>query len=358
MQRVQSFSGRNVNHILPVAVLMFRTQANTIDVPSRLGKGTREHNGPVTTTYDYPNERVLFTGVRDAHPFFHFFEALWILAGRADVAWIQFFLKNIAQFSDDGNIFKGAYGERMRMHFGHDQLFWVATHLQDDKNSRRAVINLHDGACDHMPGKDIPCNLAMDFLVRDNLLHLTVFNRSNDMVWGAYGANVVQFSTIQEVVAGLLDVHVGSYTQVSNSFHVYLDEPSWHKLEAGCDMNIQDPYEYGVAPYPMMAALAARAVDPTIRLSMFDSALYDFMDLTAQVQQHNALLTIDQFDREIYRLVPYFREVAAPMYNSFVSYKNHEHSNAQAWLAQCKAQDWALAATQWLNRRYHNAGAV
>jgi hypothetical protein len=41
---------------------------------------------PVVTCYSAPTQRVLFSPMRDANPFFHLMEALWMLAGRDDVA--------------------------------------------------------------------------------------------------------------------------------------------------------------------------------------------------------------------------------------------------------------------------------
>jgi hypothetical protein len=50
---------------------------------------------------------------------------------------------------------------------------------------------------------------------------MTVLNRSNDIVWGCYGANAVHMSVLQEFVALAIGVPVGSYTQVSNDWHIY-----------------------------------------------------------------------------------------------------------------------------------------
>jgi hypothetical protein len=72
-------------------------------------------------------ERVLFDSVRDANPFFHFMEALWILAGRSDVEWLAQWLPSIADYSDDGVSFHGAYGMRLNTH---GQLTQVIERLQ------------------------------------------------------------------------------------------------------------------------------------------------------------------------------------------------------------------------------------
>ena len=72
---------------------------------------------PVCTTYTHPCERVLFNQKRDANPFFHFMEGLWMLAGRHDVEWISEYNGSLMKFSDNGMTFHGAYGNRWRHHF-------------------------------------------------------------------------------------------------------------------------------------------------------------------------------------------------------------------------------------------------
>ena len=72
---------------------------------------------PFCVTYSHPTERVLFYPERDANPFFHLMESLWMLAGRNDVEWISKYNKRISQYSDDGKTFHGAYGHRWRNHF-------------------------------------------------------------------------------------------------------------------------------------------------------------------------------------------------------------------------------------------------
>lgn len=73
--------------------------------------------------------------------------------------------------------------------------------------------------------KDIPCNLGVLFRVNDNNLDMTVTNRSNDIIWGLYGSNHVQFSMLHIAFAESLGWELGTYTHVSNSFHAYLDGP-------------------------------------------------------------------------------------------------------------------------------------
>ena len=59
---------------------------------------------------------------------------------------------------------------------------------------------------------------------------MTVCNRSNDMIWGAYGANAVHMSILMEYVAVAVNAPMGSYYQISDSFHIYENE-QWDKIK-------------------------------------------------------------------------------------------------------------------------------
>jgi hypothetical protein len=54
----------------------------------------------VVTQYIRPTERVLFSPRRDANPVFHLMEALWMLAGESEVAWLSQFSSNIASYAE------------------------------------------------------------------------------------------------------------------------------------------------------------------------------------------------------------------------------------------------------------------
>ena len=96
---------RNVNEALPVALQMIQEYGKPAE--SR-GLHTLRVHGPVTTIYERPEERVLFDSVRDANPFFHLIESLWILGGSNRMELPSMFLEGIKRFSDDGVTFHGA----------------------------------------------------------------------------------------------------------------------------------------------------------------------------------------------------------------------------------------------------------
>jgi thymidylate synthase len=124
---------------------------------------------PVTTVYEQPCDRVLFDATRDANPFFHVMESVWMLAGSRDGRWLDRYVSTFSKrFGEEAGEIHGAYGHRWRQHFeedgprGHrmlpDQLTMVGTMLFRDIATRRAVIAMWDPIDDLMAEKsDVPC---------------------------------------------------------------------------------------------------------------------------------------------------------------------------------------------------------
>jgi thymidylate synthase len=220
---------RNVQEALPKAVWLMKQH----------GQPRQSRNGPVlvapwpvTTVYERPCERMIFWPQRDANPSFHVFESLWMLAGRNDLKPLLRYVKDFGRFSDNGKTLYGAYGYRWRMSYDIDQLQVIAERLIRDPDDRRSVLQIWQTEYDlDRVSKDVPCNLMATFQVNnDGALDLTVFCRSNDMVWGAYGANAVHFSVLLEYMAIWIGRPVGYYRQISVNWHAYDSEP-WRKVE-------------------------------------------------------------------------------------------------------------------------------
>jgi hypothetical protein len=220
---VHVIHARNVQQALPKAIGYM--ELNAAERDSRNGP-VLIAPGPVTTVYTHPNERVLFWAMRDANPFFHLYESLWMLAGRNDLKPLLKYAKQMAAYSDDGTTLHGAYGHRWRSAWDPlDQLRIIARRLQKDPNDRRCVLQMWDAMCDlDHNGKDVPCNTTATFQRGPGgELHLVVFNRSNDIIWGCYGANAVHFSFLLEYMAHWIGCPVGTYSQVSVNWHAYKD---------------------------------------------------------------------------------------------------------------------------------------
>lgn len=231
---------RNVHEALPVALKHLYEFGE--ERPSRNGP-VLQTPYPVATVYEKPCERVIYWPERDANPFFHVYEMLWMIAGRDDLAGPQRYVKSFGAFSDDGLTLHGAYGKRWRKSFGIDQLAIIAKDLIDNPESRRCVLQMWSSAIDlGVNGKDLPCNDTATFQIgKDEKLHLVMFCRSNDIVWGAYGANAVHFSFLLEYMAEWLGREVGTYTQISVNWHGYLKTLGSVKPLADLDVFV-NPY--------------------------------------------------------------------------------------------------------------------
>ena len=339
----KTISGQNINEAYALAMYSFTNPREYVTRDSRNGP-VREIWCPVATVYTKPRERVLFDETRDCNPFFHFFEGLWMLAGRNDVKFLDRFTKNMGLYSDDGKTLHGAYGHRWRYHFPDlgtnvhlDQLDEIIRHLQHSPESRRAVLQMWDPCVDLVaPGKDVPCNTAIYFYIREGELTMTVTNRSNDAIYGAYGANVVHMSMLHEYVASSIGVKVGRYYQFANSLHLYTDNP----VAARCLRNpptlpVVDPYtSRTVQVYPMFWGGATQ--------DEFDGDLVDYFDMYEEphaVKEHKFSTA-------------FFREVVAPMHYAHSLYKLGDVKGAILYNgAYNLATDWALGAHYWLGRR-------
>jgi hypothetical protein len=306
---------------------------------------------PVTTIYTRPTERVLFSAKRDANPFFHLMESLWMLGGRNDMAFPCYFNKRFINFSDDGVTGWGVYGHRWRKWFGRDQLAQLARELINVPNTRRAVLTMWYGGdyfdnpsnpIQHSDlekamqgGKDVPCNTHAYFDRRDGRLNMTVLCRSNDIVWGAYGANAVHFSVLLEYMAARVGVPVGVYRQFSNNYHIYTDicgDVEQMKTLA-IDAESSDLYEHGkVEVMPLVNDVRA-----------WEHDLQRFMN-TPSAASH------------LYS-EPFFTDVVAPMYNAWYIRKEKLGTGLNM-AGRIKAQDWQAACMLWIQRRENAKGAA
>lgn len=331
---------RNVQQALPEG--LYQLAAEGVSRDSRNGP-VRKFDQPVTTVYAKPEERVLYWPQRDANPFFHLIESLWMLGGRNDVEYVARFVARMRSFSDDGVTFHGAYGYRWRHHFGFDQLPGIIATLKKDPTDRRQVLSMWDARADlGRNGKDLPCNLQALFTVNNaGELDMLVTNRSNDIIWGAYGANAVHFSYLQEYVARSVGVPVGRYWQMSVNFHAYSNVLETVKdlaavapdpeLPAELRWAGLDPYQDGlVEPFPLMST---------------DQKQWD-QDLDAFLGNPTLMGLSD----------PFFRKVAAPMWLAHEAYKTAQGVNkfhvTMELLENVKASDWKLAAQHWVLRRH------
>jgi len=317
-------TARNVNGAYAKA--MYALARFGEEVPTRNGPALRLP-WPVVTCYEHPWERVLFDATRDANPFFHLYESLWMLDGRNDVEGVARYNKGMRNYSDDGKTFNGAYGYRWRSWFGFDQIDRVIDVLWADPASRRAVISMWDPRADLDPkaGKDIPCNLQIKFDIRDGHLNMYVTNRSNDAIWGCYGANSVHMSFLHEYVAAMLGRPVGRYYQVSLDLHAYVDK--FAEVWPGDEDTAKDMY-VGRGPVPKLVD------DP----NTFRQELKELLMGPA------AMLPSTARNK-------FLSETAAPMLQAWALRKEKRYADSFAAADAIQSWDWRLAALAWIGRR-------
>jgi thymidylate synthase len=352
--------GRDVNELYSKGMRMLGAEGQVED--SRVGK-VLVMPMPVTSVYHKPTQRVLFDVRRGANPFFHLFESLWMLAGRNDVAALNRYITDFGtRFAETDGHVHGAYGHRWRRAFGFDQLDAIVKRLKGNPRDRQCVLQMWDArtkgynddaideGCNDLLGdwKDRPCNTQVYFRVREQMmvdglvgsftsksgqwpvLDMTICCRSNDIVYGAYGANAVHFSILQEYVAGRVGALVGKMYQVSNNYHAYLDVLG----RVGVPAHDTDYYgATGMQPTPMATFWDA-----------WDSDLQYFMSwqrclVEAGVTQPG------QYKNS------WFATTAEPMFVAHFKFKNAMHKEARDVAQKIEAQDWRAAALSWFDTR-------
>jgi thymidylate synthase len=177
-------------------------------------------------TLEHPRQRWITSRAPALNPAFALAEVIWIMCGRNDAGFLNYFNPKLLHYAGNRLTYHGAYGHRLRAHFGIDQLERAYTVLSRDKNSRQVVLQIWDSAED-LPSEegtaraeDVPCNIVALLKLREGRLEWTQIMRSNDLVLGL-PHNIVQFSSFQEVLAGWLGVEVGSYNHFADSLHLY-----------------------------------------------------------------------------------------------------------------------------------------
>lgn len=218
------FEGHSADEAWRAAAAQFLSAA---EVRQQVGRGgaTRELL-PASFVITDPTQRWVISRVPPMSVPFALVETIGILAGRQESSYLNFFNPRLPHFAGSGSIYPGAYGFRLRKHFGLDQLERVYAALGRNADTRQAVLQIWDSVADtpkpdgSPSSPDVPCNLCSMLKIRDGKLFWTQIMRSNDLFRGA-PYNFVQFTVLQEVLAGWLGVGMGTYVHWSDSLHIY-----------------------------------------------------------------------------------------------------------------------------------------
>ncbi|MCH8146635.1 MAG: thymidylate synthase [Planctomycetes bacterium] len=224
---IERFTSETANEVWEQIATSFR-QGDGWQLQNGRGGRTSEllH---VALSIERPTERWVVSRSPAINPGFALAEVVWIVAGREDSSFVNAFYPDLAKWQGTGQTYHGAYGHRLRRRFGIDQLERAYLSLKENPDSRQIILQLWDVRAD-LPdehGKerspDVPCNVMSLLKIRDEHLEWMQIMRSND-VWRGLPHNIVQFTSLQEIMAGWLGCKVGTYNQISDSLHVYLDK--------------------------------------------------------------------------------------------------------------------------------------
>lgn len=222
---IVQFAGDTANEVWQQIAASYRNGGDWREHTGRGGKTSELLH--VALSISRPTERWVVSRSPALNPGFALAEVVWIMAGREDSKFINAFYPDLAKWQGDGLAYHGAYGHRLRGKFGIDQLERAYLALKENPDSRQVLLQMWDARAD-LPdehgkerSRDIPCNVMSLLKIRDGFLEWMQIIRSND-VWRGLPHNIVQFTSLQEIMAGWLGCKVGTYNQISDSLHVYL----------------------------------------------------------------------------------------------------------------------------------------
>lgn len=353
--------------------------------------------------------RVLMNPFRDANPFFHLFEAIWMLSGSNNIKPLELFSSKIASFcSDDGVTANGAYGYRWRNYSSGnpdeadvDQLDVLIEHLHKNPNSRRAVLqmwNVRDDLCKVDVTKDVCCNTAIYFSIGtaedgNKCLNMSVTNRSNDLILGLLGANYVHFTILQEYMARSLGVKVGTWFHFTNNLHVYLTNNSGfhpHYWLTGTPADIKSPIS-GKCLFERKNEFTKVYDDPNWFVPLFtgpeDKKWFDrycnfLTEFLTDISEYIERVCLNQckertvneayssilskfrttfLDRSIGDVgyIPFIHNVVYPVIHLYILYSSdtpYTRTEFEAAANKIMALDWRIACSQWVLRRLSKKG--
>jgi thymidylate synthase len=239
------FEGTTADEVWLMAAAKFDDSEVTRQQSSRVGQ-TKELLAAVFTIRN-PRQRWVASRQPAVNPAFAIAEVVWIISGRRDSSFLNYWNPKLPQFAGYGKNYHGAYGHRIRKHFGLDQLERAYQALLQNPDTRQVVLQIWDSSVDFPSSTgspadaDIPCNVCSFAKIRDGKLEWTQILRSNDLFLGV-PHNFVQFTSIQEILAAWLGIDVGCYRHIADCLHVYVrdqenvEDSGWASPEENTDV--------------------------------------------------------------------------------------------------------------------------
>jgi thymidylate synthase len=172
-----------------------------------------------------PSDKVITTPERKFNADYANFEFDWYLKGDRDATEIAERAKIWKQMMVPGtsNVVSN-YGYFWNYN---DQLNRTIKEIKNNKETRRAIIVHYNLDELDLYKYDTPCNVALNFYIKDDKLHLTVFARSIDL-WYGFGNDQYCFAKLMEKVSNETNYKIGQMHWHITNIHLY--ERHWNKF--------------------------------------------------------------------------------------------------------------------------------
>ena len=150
-------------------------------------------------------------------------EMAWYLKQDRDVDYIGNFSNFWSRITNpDTNEINSNYGSLV---FNKEQFGWVIDSLEQDKNSRQAIMFFNSPKFQFEGNKDFVCTMYANFFIRHNILHMKVQMRSNDIFYGLT-FDAPFFAFLQQSVYLKLketypELELGMYYHYADNLHFY-----------------------------------------------------------------------------------------------------------------------------------------
>lgn len=195
------------------------------EVESRNGRAVELVHACVTVTN--PRARWIASRLPAMNIALAIAEVAQIVAAGDDVPFLEHWFPKYGEYVGSRDKAAGAYGTRLRVRWGFDQIARAAESLAALGESRQVVLSIWDPRADLPEANgcprsgDVPCNVLSCLRLVGGRLHWLQTVRSNDLFRGLPN-NIVQFTCLQEIIAGWIGADVGQYSHTISSLHAYV----------------------------------------------------------------------------------------------------------------------------------------
>ncbi len=295
---------------------------------------------PLGVTIKNPKERCLLLPKRYNSIFASIAETIWLLAGKNDICFLEYYLERAKDFSDDGYTWRGAYGPRIFNWNGINQFSNCISALRENINTTRACISIFNPQVDHdITKRDIPCNNWIQFLHRDNRLNMNVSLRANDLIWGFSGINIFAWTTLLELASNWLNISIGEYNHFVCNMVIF--ERHFYRIKNILDNKLVNDI------YSEFDSIKKIKID--ICENNFDTELKMFFDIEYKVRNNE--ISLYEYKALKNSISSSYLRYCLDMLTSFIYYKEQKYEEFIHLWKSIDNSDLKLCASEYILRK-------